>query len=180
MIDKLIGTDEEIKNDQKRGKPRGGELVEIDAFNSGSTATDATNTAGAQAAGHIAQTASETGGDDDESSYGEEYENDFHEILEEVVRHQADLEEDRDDDPDLNESDSILPNLSEEESKGDGNGRRAGASSETTQEPHESATDSVTKKRVAATSANSGQIPETASGGDAGDEMTAMDAGGRD
>ena len=132
MIDKLIGTDEEIKNDQKRGKPRGGELVEIDAFNSSSTATDATNTAGAQAAGHIAQTASETGGDDDESSYGEEYENDFHEILEEVVRHQADLEEDRDDDFDLNESDSILPNLSEEETKGDRNGRGAGASSEQT------------------------------------------------
>ena len=158
-------------------------MVEIDAFNSSSTATDATNTAGAQAAGHIAQTASDTGQDDDESSYGEEYENDFHEILEEVVRHQADLEEDRDDDPDLNESDSILPNFSEEESKGNGNGRGTGANSETTQEPHESATDSVTKKRVAATTANSGQIPGTAAsggGGDSGDEMTAMDAGARD
>ena len=53
MIDKLLGTDEEIK-DQRKGKHRGGELVEIDAFNSSSTATDATNTAGAQAAGNIA------------------------------------------------------------------------------------------------------------------------------
>ena len=46
MIDKLLGSDEELKN-SKKSKHRGGELVEIDAFNSSSTATEATNTAGA-------------------------------------------------------------------------------------------------------------------------------------
>ena len=60
MIDKLLGTDEELK-DSRKAKPRGGEIVEIDAFNSSSTATEATNTAGAQAAGNIAQTASDNG-----------------------------------------------------------------------------------------------------------------------
>ena len=86
MIDKLLGSDEEIQGQNPR-RHRGGELVEIEDF-TGSNATGATSTAGAQAAGNIAQTASENDQDDDgSSSYEEEYENDFHEILEEVVRH---------------------------------------------------------------------------------------------
>ena len=58
MIDKLLGSDEEIQG-QNRRKHRGGELVEIDDDFTGSNATGATSTAGAQAAGNIAQTASE-------------------------------------------------------------------------------------------------------------------------
>ena len=48
------------------------------------------------------------------------------------MRHQADLEEDRDDDPDLNESDSVLPSLSSEESK------ISASTNETTQDPNDS------------------------------------------
>ena len=87
MIDKMLGSDEEIRSSTK--KHRGGELVEldgdIDPRTNSAVNEEAKNTAQARADGNIAQTANDE--DEDSSDYEEEYENDFHEILEEVVRH---------------------------------------------------------------------------------------------
>lgn len=102
MIDKMLGSDEELRETAKN--QRGAEVVTLD------TEADPTevgsNTVNASAARNVEQTAGDEEGDESDL-YDEEddYIDDFHEILEEVVRHQADMEEDRDDDPDLNESD---------------------------------------------------------------------------
>lgn len=187
MIDKLLGSDEEIKSSST--KPRGGELVELDGESepcNSSNTTEAASTAGAQAVANIDQTADDYDEEDDGStSYDEEeYENDFHEILEEVVRHQADLEEDRDDDPDLNESDTSLPSFTEE-AKGGNRPKGAASNSETTQDPNMSHTDSVTKKRVVdnpATTASAGELQNLVDGvwTPAGDEETPDEVGEMD
>ena len=77
MMDKVLGTDEELRNE---GKHRGGEMVIIDAEGA------AGNTATAMASGKIGQTVDE-GDEQGSSDYDDEqYEEDFHGILEEVVR----------------------------------------------------------------------------------------------
>ena len=166
MIDKLLGSDEENKS----AKPRGGELVEIDGDSNpwtSSTASaqneEAASTAQAHAERNIDQTANYDD-EDESSSYEEQYENDFHEILEEVVRHQADLEEDRDDDMDLNESDTTMQSsfIYEE--------RKGVTPSETTQAPNESQTDSVTKKRVANNPTSTDELQNLVDGGTTPDE----------
>ena len=167
MIDKLLGSDEEINSTKKH---RGGELVEIGDEEASNPWTDSTATAQndeeavstyqARAEQNIDQTGNDYE-DEESSSYEEQYENDFHEILEEVVRHQADLEEDRDDDMDLNESDTTMQSSFVEEKKG-------AASSETTQDPNESQTNQVTKKRVAnnqTTTASAGELQNLVDGG---------------
>ena len=102
MIDKMLGTDEELREETKH---RGGEVVQLDANVDPSEGNG--DTRGAQAAGNIDQTANDEGSGS--SSYEEDYADDFHEMLEEVVMDLADLEEDRDDDPELELS---TPNLS--------------------------------------------------------------------
>ena len=137
MIDKMLGSDEELRETAKNH--RGGEVVTLD------TEADPTevggNTVNASAARNIEQTTGDEEGDDS-SCYDEEddYIDDFHEILEEVVRHQADMEEDRDDDLDLNESDVSVPSIAEEESK-------SSVADEPRENPHDSKTESVSKKR---------------------------------
>ena len=76
MMDKVLGSDETLR---AKGHHKGGELVELDGEEDTSAAGD---TAPAKNASKIGQTAY---GSEDGSS--EEYENDFHEMLEEVMRH---------------------------------------------------------------------------------------------
>ena len=114
MIDKMLGSDEELRAKRKQW---GGELVSGDADSDPSTA-EAGSTVPASLGGHIEQSATD-GNEGESSSYEEDYTDDFHEILEDVIRVQADLEEDRDDDPDLNESDAVVPQIRDEESKGE-------------------------------------------------------------
>ena len=147
MMDRVLGSDSELKS---KGRHRGGELVNLDDDVSGAASTDmgssardaseeAAGTAPAQAFANIQQRIDDTDGDGESDS--EEYADDFHSMLEDVVRHQADLEEDRDDD--LQDYDSTVTqdanlDFQLEESKADNN-RFA--------PPNESQPDSVTKKR---------------------------------
>ena len=108
MMEKVLGTDEELV---ARAKRRGGEIVEI------SSEADPSKFTGERATATAQDNLPADDQDGDSSSYeSDQYQDDFHEILEEVVRQQADLEEDRDDNPDLNETD-VLEGGPIEESK---------------------------------------------------------------
>ena len=113
MIDKVLTSDEEVKAKNKR---RGGELVRLDTAEDPSKG-DTGKTQMAQASAAIAQTADEE--DDDDHEYDDDnfeddllYEQDM--LQQEMVRHAADLEEDRDDDPELCENDTADTTQEEE------------------------------------------------------------------
>ena len=134
MLDKVIGPDEEMKEKPKRKasaknrsgyQHKGGELVQIDdEFNQPSSPSDLpTNNARTTTEEDEADYAYDENDYDDakegESSYDEEiYQDDFQDLLEEVLKEQAENDQDREDDPAFEESDTAWnTNQQQEESK---------------------------------------------------------------
>ena len=134
MMDKVLGSDETLR---ARANHIGGELVDLEA-----DSEDAGSTAKAADASVRIGKAPCDDEDGERTSSEEEYENDFHEMLEEVIRHQADMQEDRDDDDELNDTDAYGSGLK-------GYAEEIKAELEETKAPNISQPDSVTMKRIA-------------------------------